>query len=63
MGALDIERKLGLPVLALANADEVRYYPSPATILEPGTRLVVLAERDQVERLRALVGHQDPLQS
>lgn len=58
LGDLDIAGRIGVPVLALTHPDArpTAYYPGPETILEQGSRLVVLAERTQVKRLRELAG-------
>jgi voltage-gated potassium channel len=58
LGALKIQEKIGIPVLALSEdgGEKVTYYPSLETVLQENTQLVVLAERAQVEKLRRLVG-------
>ena len=57
LGSLDIARKVGVPVLALTHKDarQVSYYPPDDAILEPGNKLVVLAERAQVQKIRSIV--------
>ena len=57
LGSLQIDRVVGVPVLAMTTGEgrQVSYYPPDDTVLLAGTRLVVLAERAQVEKLRTLV--------
>jgi voltage-gated potassium channel len=57
LGDLDVQRRVGLPVLALTHDEgrDIIYYPKDDTILREGCRLVVLGERSQVTALRKLV--------
>lgn len=57
LGALAIPEKIGVPVLGLTlpNQADPIYYPKAETLLPSGARLVVLAERAQVQELRQLV--------
>jgi voltage-gated potassium channel len=57
LGSLEIEKRVGLPVLALTEDEgrKVTYYPTHDTVLPSEARLVVLAERTQVDKLRHLL--------
>ena len=57
LGSLRIGERLGLPILALVEGEDrhTRYYPSPDMVIHAGASLVVLAEKDHIERLRQLV--------
>jgi len=57
LGELGIEKHVGIPILAVMfpSREEPVYYPKPDTRLEAGSRLVVMAEKAQVARLREIV--------
>jgi len=59
LGSLDIPGRVGLPVLALSAGDgkTVTYYPPTETVLQADQCLVVLAEHDQIERLRQVIAN------
>lgn len=55
LGSLRIGEDLGLPVLALADGEQITYYPPLDTVLREHNRLVVMADRPRMERLRERV--------
>ncbi len=57
LGSLKIAERSGMPVLAMSeeNGHKITYYPDSGTVLHPGTRLVVMGRRDQVEKLRGVI--------
>lgn len=57
LGELDVEGRVGLPILALVAEDsrDIVYYPTKDTVLHEGSRLVVMAEHAHLEALRRLV--------
>jgi voltage-gated potassium channel len=59
LGELEVEKRVGLPILALSEDDgrAIVYYPGSDAVLREGCRLVVMAERRHVEALRNLVQH------
>jgi len=57
LGSLRLSERVGLPILAVT-ADEgldVVYYPGDETLLKPDSRLVVLGNTGQIEKLREIV--------
>jgi voltage-gated potassium channel len=57
LGSMRLTERVGLPILAFSEggAGEVIYYPPPETVLIPDSRLVVLGQPPQVEKLRRIV--------
>lgn len=57
LGSLDIPHRVGIPVLALSRGEggSPTYYPPSDTVLEGGSRLVVLAENRHLQDLRRVI--------
>lgn len=57
LGDMNLAERSGMPVLAMTEEDgqKITYYPGPGTALKANSRLVVMGEREQVDRLRSLV--------
>lgn len=57
LASMNLSERSGMPVLAMTEDEgrKITYYPDPQTTLLPGSRLVVMGRRDQVEELRRIV--------
>lgn len=60
LGELSVERRIGLPVLALhSGANACEFNPGPEVTLRAGARLITMGPLEQVTALERLVGDRD----